>query len=413
MNMTEQEPQKEEEISRSRRRRANREIISPLTPDEKTEYIKSVGRKASPSFDFFLFSFSAGAVLGLGLLLDSPYILILGILLAPIMTPVVGTSLGIVMGSGNYFGRSLGSLMVGGLLVLIVNAVIGFTAQVWDNLPLLQAHLFSQLAWPPFVAIGIGAVLTTAWLVQDKRNPIVPSIAIAYGLYLPLAASGFGLGNGITYIWSAGLVLFLIHLSWAIILGTATLAIMGFRPYTLFGYSIGGVVALVGVILLIGLSGASAVVGAKIGLPTATKTLTPSTTPTATITSTPAPPTKTPTKTLTPTNTYTPTLTMTPSPTPVEALVKADERGVVMRSEPQGRIVGTLFNGSVVQVLGQTQLDEFNRVWVFVLDLENDIEGWILQELIVTATPSAPLIPAPTETQTPKPQPTNSPTPDN
>lgn len=393
MNMTEQPPQKEEGISRSRRRRARREIVSPLTSDEKTEYIKSVGRKASPSFDFFLFSFSAGAVLGLGILLDSPYILILGILLAPIMSPVVGTSLGIVMGSGNYFGRSLGGLLVGGLLVLIVNATIGYTAQVWDNLPLLQAHLFSQLAWPPFIAIGIGAVLTTAWLVQEKRNPIIPSVALAYGLYLPLAASGFGLGSGITYIWSAGLVLFLIHLSWAIILGAVTLAIMGFRPYTLFGYSMGGVIALVGVILLIGLSGASAVVGANIGLPTATKTMppaTPSTTPTSTITSTPAPPTKTPTNTLTPTKTYTPTLTMTPSPTPVEALVRADERGVVMRSEPQGRIVGTLFSGSVVQVLGQAQLDEFNRVWVLVLDLENDIEGWILQELIVTATPSAP-----------------------
>jgi len=79
--------------------------------------------------------------------------------------------------------------------------------------------------------------------------------------------------------------------------------------------------------------------------------------------------------------------------------VLAGDTGAVMRDEPQGRIVGTLFDGSVVIVLGQSDLDEFNRVWILVRDLEHDIEGWILQLLVVTATPSSPL--APPETSTP------------
>lgn len=86
----------EQELSRARRRRARRKVISPLTPDEKTSYIQGVLRKAAPSFDFFLFSLFSGTVIGLGFMLDSPYVMLLGVLLAPVMAPVVGTSLGIL-----------------------------------------------------------------------------------------------------------------------------------------------------------------------------------------------------------------------------------------------------------------------------------------------------------------------------
>lgn len=411
MNITEDSPQNDNSTSRARRRKAKRQIISPLTPDEKTEYIESAGRRASPSFDFFLFSFASGAILSVGLIFDSPYILLLGILIVPVMTPIVGTSLGIVMGSGRYFWRSLGSLFIGGFLVLIINALAGFVSQLFNPTTLIQAEIYTKLEWAPFLAIGIGASLTTGWLIQEKRQTAIPSVVLAYAFYLPLASSGFGLGTGLTYLWTAGIVLFIIHLTWAILVGAATLALMGFRPYTLFGYSVGGAVALVGIILVIGFSGASAVVGADVALPSATFTSTPSITPTNTVTPTPPPPTSTATRTLVPTHTKTPTITITPSPTAVEGLVIAGDTGAVMRDEPQGRIIGTLFDGSVVVVLGQSQLDEFNRVWIFVRDLEHDIEGWILQALIVTATPDPAFAPpdtitpsfeSPTSTKTPE-----------
>ena len=66
-----------QELSRARRRREQRKIISPLTPDEKTDYIEAVLKNASPSFDFFLFSLFTGAIIGLGFILDSPYVLLL------------------------------------------------------------------------------------------------------------------------------------------------------------------------------------------------------------------------------------------------------------------------------------------------------------------------------------------------
>ncbi|MEK6220773.1 MAG: DUF389 domain-containing protein, partial [Chloroflexota bacterium] len=390
MNISEEPTSENPKSSGARRRRAKRQVISPLTPDEKTTYIEEIALKAAPSFDFFLFSLISGIVLGIGFFFDSPYILFMGALAAPLMTPAVGISLGTVLGSGRHFGRSIGGLAVGSLLVLLSTALIGLISRAFAQDVFLQADRLTQLTWPPFLVIGAAAAFTAATVVKEKRNPALPSAALAYGLYVPLAAAGFGLGSATKFIWPAGIVIFLIHLAWGTIIGAITLARMGFRPYTLFGYSIGGVIALIGILLAIGFSGAGAVLGGKVALPTATATRLPTLTPTIPPTNTPAPPTDTPLPTETFTASPIPTQTLTPTATSVEALVQSRE-GAVMRDEPNGLIISTSFDDSLVEVLGISQLDEFNRTWEFVLALENDVEGWILRALIATATPLAPL----------------------
>ncbi|MDH5605309.1 MAG: DUF389 domain-containing protein [Anaerolineae bacterium] len=380
----------------ARRRRAQRQVVPSLTPDEKTTYIETVARKAAPSFDFFLFSLLCGAILGIGFLFNSPYLLVLGGLTAPLMSPVLGVSLGTVLGSGPYFGRSLGGFSIGSFLLLLSSALAGLLAKLFSSGEFVLAQMHAQLDWPPFIVIGIASVLLAANLVHENGNSHIPSAALAYSLFVPLASAGFGLGSGLPFIWPAGLVLFAIHLAWAVLLGAVTLAWMGFRPYSLFGYSIGGVVALAGIIMVIGFSGAGAVVGANIALPTHTATLPPSPTATLPPTHTLPPPTSTQTATATKTSTLTATFTLTPSPTSVEARVKSKE-GAVLRDKPNGKIISTLFDSSLVEVTGVSQLDEFNRPWELVIDLENQVEGWILRNLIITATPQ------PTNTGTPVP----------
>lgn len=386
------QPEEKDELSKARRRRARRKVISPLTPDERTSYIQDVMRKASPSFDFFLFSLFSGAVVGLGFILDSPAVILLGILLAPVMAPVVGISLGIMLGSAFYFGRSLGGFLIGSLLVTLGSALAGVATRLWEPWQLNQVHLFTQLTWPPFLVIGIGAIATAATLVKEKQHPGIPSIAVAYGIFLPLSAAGFGLGSGIPHLWPDGLVLFSIHLAWAALIGAISLAIMGFRPLSIFGYSIGGVVLLAAVILLFGFFGIGAIFGTGVTLPTPTPSLTPSLTPTLTTTPTPVPPTQTNTPTITPTYTITPTQTFTPSPTPVEARVN-NESGVLMREEPNlsADIISWILDESLVLLTGPTVTDESGQLWLQAVDLSSTslAEGWIQARLVVTATPGA------------------------
>ncbi|MCI0518797.1 MAG: DUF389 domain-containing protein [Chloroflexi bacterium] len=379
-------PDDNDELAPARRRRARR-LLAPFESDERAAFLDEVAHRASPSFDFFLFSLLSGAVMGAGLLLDAPAILLLGAAFAPLMAPAVGVALGAVAGAGRFFLRSLVALLAGGALALLGGAAAGWAAQFLPPAALTQAYAHAQLSWMNFLALAAGACLTAAAMAHDERAPAAPSVVLAYALYLPLAVAGYGLTGGAAHLWPDGLVVFAIHLAWSSLLGALTLAILGFRPLNLSGYTLSGALALIGVILLIGLSGAGIVLGGQVALPTAIPTATPTITPTLTPTLTPPPPTATLTPTLTftpvPTGTRTPTLT----PTSLFAIVHTvDQKGAVLRDEPGGLVLSSYFDGSLMQVLPASVTFE-GLVWVQVIGPDGR-SGWMLQALLATATPA-------------------------
>jgi len=391
---TDQLPDDPDKLPPARRRRARR-LLAPLNADERATFLDKLAHHASPSIDFFLLSLVSGAILGLGLLLDTPAFLILGAALAPLMAPVIGVSLGTVVGSTRLFLRSLLGLLIGCLIAFLAGWAIGSFGLPWLEQTQYLSHLHAQISWPNFLVLAVSAVATAALLVRAESPEagsiqVLPSVALAYQLYVPLVVAGFGLGSQISHLWPDGLVVFSLHLAWAALLGAATLVVMGYRPLTLFGYTLSGALALLGIILLIGLGGAGAVVGAGMGLPTPTPSQTPTLTLTPTLTYTPVPPTATPTPSITPSPTLSPTPTLTPTPTPVLAVIRTDlPEGARIRVEPGGETLRFLANNELVIVLPETQ--EVDRIaWVRVQTLEG-VQGWIVQSLLlnVTATPSA------------------------
>ena len=383
---TEQYPDDPESLPPARRRRVRR-LLAPLNADERADYLDEVAHRASPTFDFFLFSLLSGLLMGAGLLLDTPALLVLGAVLAPLMAPAIGISLGTVTGSGRYFLRSLLGVLIGALLACLGGAAAGLATQFWTPPELTQAYFHAQLSWSNFLVLAVAACYTTAAMLHDKHNPALPSVALAYELYLPLAIAGFGLTSGAPHLWPDGLVIFAMHLAWSALLGTLTLAILGFRPLTVFGYTIGGVVTLLGITLLIGLSGAGAMLGGQIALPTAVPTATLTLTPTPTRTSTPVPPTATSTPTLTFTPTSTATRTATPTLTPIFAVIQTrDQKGAVMRLQPGGEVLRSYFDGTLMQVLPDPVTVD-GVEWVHVI-APDGLEGWMVQRLLVTATPA-------------------------
>lgn len=392
---TEQYPDDPDKLPPARRRRASR-LLAPLNADEQADFLSRTAQRVSPSLDFFLFSLLAGIVLSLGLLIDSPAILVLGALIAPTMAPFVGVALATVIGSVQLFMRSLVALVISSLLVFLTGLLFGYISRTWSPSSYSLAHYHVQLSWPNIVLLASGAVLTAASMVRYTRSANIPSVALAYGLYIPIACSGFGITSGVPDLWPDGIVVYAIYLAWGALLGAITLAILGFRPLTLFGYTLGMVILLFGVILLIGLGGAGAVIGAQVGLPTPTPSITPTPLPptaTYTPTLTPIPPTATNTLTATPpppTETPTPTLSPTPSPTPVYAIVDAPTGGgAFVRDEPAGEITDLLANGTIVQILsGREQVN--GDIWIQIMTPSGS-EGWMLQTLLVsvTATPES------------------------
>lgn len=411
--------------ARARRRRALRRAQFPTDEAGRAELFAHLVRRAFPSYELFVFSLVAGAVLGLGYLLNAQALLIFGILVAPLLTPWIGMTLSIVAGALRLFLQTFTALLISSLLIFLGAWLAGFASRPFQPLTLNEAFMHSRLWWYDLVALTIGAILITVSFVRSEDRPYLPSVLLAYELFLPLSAASFGLGSGVGLgeIWPQGLFVFFVHLAWATVFGLLTLFFLRFYPTSFGGFVFTGLIttALITVIVIYTNFGNWIMMGAGLTPPTqkpesvtviestSTRSALPSKTASPELdqeTPVIAAPVNTISRTARPSSspatlpaTETSTLTVTAEATPILAVIRASEGGgAFIREVPGGQALITLANGATVTIVPNDFQDVNGVIWVHVFTLVEDrrVEGWILQTLLQTATPIADWQPSPT-----------------
>lgn len=395
---SDQFPDDPENLTPARRRRARRGLI-PEDLVEIADDIEALAYQTIPTFDFFLFSLLSAAIITVSILVDSPVLLLLGTLAAPVMAPFIGIALGTATGSLKFFSQRLvGSLVAGGFVFLV--GILGGYATFVLKTPRLEFLIYNaRISWTHFVLLLAGTVFSIITFRKEKQIPVLPSLAIAYELYVPLALAGFGFGSGQPHIWPDSLVVFGVHLAVLAVSGTIVFLILGVKPLRFIGYTFGTLVIILSIVALIGLSSAGAVITGKIALPTPLPSATQTPSPSPTFTETPIPPTPTLTPTL-PTATSTPpptgTSTITPKPTPLYAeIAVTGGYGAYVRTEPTfdpANVLTSLINGTIVEILDPSPTfdEESNYYWLNIRFINEDgdfQDGWIVEKLLLVATP--------------------------
>ncbi len=373
------------ELPPPRIRRRDR-ITLPASSDERSALFQSLDKKVTPTVEFFIFALLSAILLGTAFYLDSFTLVLLAMLVAPFMSPVLGISLSAILGSWKMFLRSAGAFLVGSLIVFGINAFSGWLSRLFHHpaSTIAATHLSLNIIDP--IVLVLGVLFTMYFLTHNNtQRPLIPSIAISYGLLLPLAAAGFGITSGAFQFPLHGLFLFVLHLTLAICIGIIALVVARLTPAKSLIQSPIASLLLIGLFILIftGL-----VIAAS-----RTPSLYPSAnvnavviTPTAT--STPQPPRITQTSTRTVIPSLTPTATSTLTPTPSIFIIHAIEtNGVIVRTQPDinADYLTTLFNGvSVLALPDPVQKD--GKTWIHIR-LADGREGWILNTLLITPTP--------------------------
>jgi len=398
----------------SRRRRRSVRITEHLTASDIGERMESIVQRASPTVDFFVFSFFCASILGIGYILDAPAILIIGILVTPVLGPWVGVALSTATGEFRLFRQTFGSTLTGMLMVFVVAIVAGFASRIFQPLTFEQAHLHARLWWPDLLLLIIGTVVLVISYIQTDDKPVIPSLMLAYEFYLPVSAAGFGLGSGIEGLWPEAGLVFLIHLTLSLIISLIIFFYMGFRPLETRGYLLTISLVLVGFVFLAGFAGLGSLINIRGDeedslivsvqptaqpeapvAPDPTATFEPILSPSPSPSTTPSPlPTATQpinTVTLQPSATIDTASLATLLPTPVYGKVQSPSSdGVMVRFEPGGTSITTVQNGYLAQILSEAPVMVDGAAWIHVLikTPTRDIDGWVLLNLIVTATPS-------------------------
>lgn len=402
-------PRPPREEVRSRRRRATRRSSIPTDAEGQASLISDLSRRAYPSIELFVFSLVCGAILGLGFLLDSQAVLLLGILVAPLMTPWVGFLLAILTGSPRFLFETLMALLISGALVFMGGLLAGFAARLFMPMTLPNVFIHSRLWMPALVVLAIGAVTLVVSFARSESKPFLPSILIAYVFYLPISAGAFGLGSGLEGVWPQGMLVFTAHFALAGALGLITLYVLRLRP-SFGGIVFSGIALLLFAGILFALMGSGLPSGFEADdvpstptaqastLPSSTLSLPPTTTSSPRPSSAPAartPTVETPSPvplilnvTLPPAETATMTLTI--QPTPIYAKVSANEGGGAnLRQTANGILILTLLNGTIVETYSEFQVVN-GETWIHVYATLNGrkIDGWLLESVIAYATPA-------------------------
>jgi len=405
--------------ARARRRRARR-LIVPQDAEGQSTLLSSLARRAYPSYELFIFAALCGALLGLGYLLDSQAILLLGVLLAPLMTPWVGMLLALITGSARFLFETFMALLISALLVFLTGLMTGFAARLFLPRTFNTLYVHSRMWIPELIVLGVGAVLLVVSFVRSEARPFLPSVVVAYALFPPVSAAGFGLGSGVDGIWPEGALVFLAHFALVGLIGLVTLVALKLRPSTggMFFSGAAVIAAVTAMVILMG-SGVAQAAGRAAAAPAPAELVeaalaSPATEQVSALALTPSPsPSPTPriqTVTAVPLTlavtlpvTETPTVTLTIQPTPVLARILAHEGGgATLRETPGGAGITTLDNYTIVEVLPETE-EVSGWTWSHIIADQNGVkrEGWVLQILLDVATPVPNWEPSSTPSATP------------
>lgn len=166
-----------------------------LPDKDKASLVRKLMENSTPDFDYFYLIGLSTVMASLGLLMNNGAIVIGSMLIAPLMYPILGVSLGLVMMGQNInvLQRALGTLLksLGAGLSLSVIAAFFFgneamyhTAEVMARTEPSHLHLL--------VALVAGAAVAYM-LARPEWGDALPGVAIAVALIPPLASMGIGI----------------------------------------------------------------------------------------------------------------------------------------------------------------------------------------------------------------------------
>ncbi len=369
-------------------------MLAGLQGDKRQAYLSELAHSVSPGVDLFLKAILSGLLLGLAFRFDQRTLLFAAALAAPSMAPLAGVALASVSGSLRLFLRLLAALVMATIILSTVCALVGGL-----GVPLFalsdMPETFALLHPVDLILLVAGAVLMCTSLARGRKVHPLASAAVAFEVLSPAGVVGLGLLRADPPLWQGALLTFGAHLAWAAVVCVATLIALGFRPLGARRRSFATALLLTAVVALLAAAAPAAYMLSGMPLypgpaaPTATLIVIPTPTQTPTPSATPLP-TSTPTSTPIPADTSTPTIT--PTPTPIQAVIwGTGGLGAYLREGPSRDTtpLDYLEEGALLEIIGEPEQVDGEIWWNVRVRYDGQaIEGWVMNGLLATVTPT-------------------------
>jgi uncharacterized hydrophobic protein (TIGR00271 family) len=162
--------------------------------ERKLEVYRSLSTGSDPRGSFFLLVALSALIAAFGLVMNSAAVIIGAMLVAPLMTPILGLGLSLVRGDTRLFKLALRSEVAGVAIVIVASAMLGTALPYFDVTPEMLSRTHPNL-FDFLVAVFAGLAGAYA-LVDEKLSPVLPGVAISTAIVPPLANTGLSLSLG-------------------------------------------------------------------------------------------------------------------------------------------------------------------------------------------------------------------------
>jgi len=200
-------------------------IWAPLF--EKKQALEKLKEESVLTPEFYFLLFSSTFIITLGLILNNSFVIIGGMLLAPIFSPLLMIGLGIVLSDRELFTKDLFRFFkIIGFIVLISFA-ISFVVNIEEATPEILLRTVSNFEYF-LIAFVAGATGTYFWVKPHLQN-LISGIIVAIALVPSFASIGIGLSIMSRDVISGSLMCSIINFM-GVVLGSILI-------FSLFGFS--------------------------------------------------------------------------------------------------------------------------------------------------------------------------------
>ena len=211
------------------------QYIKPLNSHRRTEIIEIIRQAATPGFDYFFLVILSGSIATIGLINDSPAVIIGAMLVAPLMSPILGVGLGSITADTSLTRNSAAALIRGALLSILLSVLITLSNIYLPFAPSLMdipnEILSRTQPTPNDLIVAMAGGLAAAYsLSQPHLSAALPGVAIATALMPPLATIGIGMALGRWDIAGGATLLFLTNSVTIAFAATLVFFLEGFVP---------------------------------------------------------------------------------------------------------------------------------------------------------------------------------------
>lgn len=197
--------------------------VEASLPEEKTgsgvisygELKQDISDMTNPALSTWILTFLSAVVAAAGLYRNSPTIIIGAMVIAPLLGPSVGISLGLIHLDRDLLGVSLREMLIRCLIAFSFAALLGYFLRV-D--PELSEIVSRTVAGPSDYVLAIASGAAGAVALCSAASSALIGVMVAVALMPPLVSAGLLFG-GSSPKWAGGLELFAVNLGCIVLSG--------------------------------------------------------------------------------------------------------------------------------------------------------------------------------------------------